>query len=302
MTNFILIAICVIAGMLFRRSKTLPADAHKGINAFIIYLALPAVSFKYLPYIHWSKELIFPAVGPLVVWFGSWLFIKMYSVKSKQNKLTQGGLTLTAGLSNTSFVGFPLIAAYFGEKFIGIGVICDQVTFTILSTLGVFVAINSSKKQKLKISVILKKILRFPPFLACVSALVIPRFIDISPIDPLVSKLAACVGPMALFSIGLQLKFTGWKQEAKHLSAALLYKLMIAPTLVLLLAFALKLKGPVAQITIFEASMASLLTSGMVADEYNLNPPLSNLIIGLGIIISFITTIFWWWLLRFIYG
>lgn len=302
MTNFILIAICVIAGMLFRHSKTLPEYAHKGINAFIIYLALPAVSFKYLPYIHWSKELIFPVIGPMIIWFGAWLFIKIYSTKTKQNKLTQGGLTLTSGLSNTSFVGFPLIAAYFGEKFIGIGVICDQVTFIILSSFGVFVAINSSKKQTLKGSVIVKKILRFPPFLGCVSALIIPRFIDISPIDPLVTKLAACVGPMALFSIGLQLKFTGWQTEIKSMSAALFYKLMIAPTLVLLLALLLKLKGPVAQITIFEASMASLLTSGMVVDEYNLNPTLSNLIIGVGIVLSFITTFFWWWILRFIYG
>lgn len=298
MTNFILIAICIIAGMLFRQSKTLPADAHRGINAFIIYLALPAVSFKYLPYIHWSKELIFPAIGPLVVWLGAWLFVKFYSVKTKQNKLTQGGLTLTAGLSNTSFIGFPLITAYFGEQFIGIGVICDQVTFMLLSTLGVFVAISSSKKQTLKIGVILKKILRFPPFLGCVSALVIPRFIDITPINPFIEKLAACIGPMALFSIGLQLKFTGWKMEIKNLSAALVYKLLIAPILVLLFALLLKLKGPVAQITIFEASMATLLTSGIVADEYDLDPELSNLVIGMGILLSFITTFFWWWLLR----
>lgn len=221
-----------MAGVLLRQSNTLPADAHKGINAFIIYLALPAVSFKYLPYIQWSKALIFPAVGPLVVWFGAWLFVKVYSTKSKQNKLTQGGLTLTSGLSNTSFLGFPLITAYFGEKFIGIDVICDQATFTILSTLGILVAISSSKKQTLKISIILKKILRFPPFLGCVSALVIPRSVDISPIGPLVTKLAACVGPLALFSIGVQLKFTGWKTQIKSLSAALFYKLMIAPTLV----------------------------------------------------------------------
>ena len=31
------------AGMLFRMSKLLPADAHKGINAWIIYLAYIAI-------------------------------------------------------------------------------------------------------------------------------------------------------------------------------------------------------------------------------------------------------------------
>ncbi|MDP9955909.1 hypothetical protein J2X97_001546 [Epilithonimonas hungarica] len=49
MINFVLIAVCIVAGMIFKSTKTIHPDAHKGINTWIIYLALPAVSFKYLP-------------------------------------------------------------------------------------------------------------------------------------------------------------------------------------------------------------------------------------------------------------
>lgn len=298
MVNFVLIAVCIIAGMLFRRAQTLPSDAHRGINAWIIYIALPAVSFKYLPGIHWSKELIIPVISPLIVWFGGQAMVKLINRNKSLSKTTEGGLKLSSGLANTSFVGFPLIAAYFGEKYISIAIICDQITFFILATMGVTAAIKSSQKHQLSASVVLKRVLRFPPFLGCIGALVIPRFIDIAPAASLIDKLATTVAPLALFSIGLQLQFKGWLKEVKLIGLTLLYKLVLAPALVLAVFFTLGYRGIIPQISIFEAAMPTLLTSAVVADEYGLNPKLSNLIIGIGIIVSLATTGFWYLILR----
>ena len=299
MANFILIGLCILAGILFRKSKSLPKDAHKGINAWIIYIALPAVSFKYLPHITWTKDLLFPALAPIGVWLLGWLFITLYSRIRNMNKATSGGLKLTSSLSNTSFVGFPLIVAYFSEKELAIAIICDQVTFMLLSTIGVIVAIRSSQHQKLNPKVVLKKVLTFPPLIGCVLALTLPRFIDVSSLDPLFDKLAGTVGPLALFSIGLQLKFGGWFSELKHISFALLYKLILAPLVVLLVALVLGMHGIITKITIFEMAMPTLLTAGVVADQYNLNPKLSNLVVGIGILLSFITTGLWWLVLNY---
>lgn len=283
--------------MIFRRSKTLPADAHKGINAFIIYLALPAVSFKYLPHITWSPQLFFPALAPVIVWVGGWIYITLLSSKSRLGKKEIGGLKLSAGLSNTSFVGFPLIMAYFNEKAVGIAIICDQVTFALLATVGVVVAVIASQKHELSAGLILKRVLRFPPLLGCVSALIIPHFINISFLDPFFDKLATTVAPLALFSIGLQLQFDGWRSEVKWISSTLIYKLLLAPALVTAVAVVLRLKGIIPQIGIFEAAMPTLLTSGVVAEEYGLNPKLSNLIIGIGIILALASSALWYWLL-----
>jgi predicted permease len=140
----------------------------------------------------------------------------------------------------------------------------------------------------------LKKVLRFPPFLGCVSALVLPHFISLSALDPLFDKLAATVAPMALFSIGLQLQFKGWRDEVKPIAVTLFYKLILAPALVLLVFTLLSFNGIVTKVSIFEAAMPTLLTSGVVAEEYGLNPKLSNLIIGIGIILSLLTTAIWY--------
>ncbi|MCX2431972.1 AEC family transporter [Pedobacter sp. GR22-10] len=297
MANFILIGICILAGIFFRKSKTLPKDAHKGINAWIIYVALPAVSFKYLPHITWTKDLLFPALAPVVVWMFGWLFITLYSQFRNISKATSGGLKLISSLSNTSFVGFPLIIAYFSEKELAIAIICDQVTFTLLSTIGIIVAIRSSQQQKLNVKLVLKKVLTFPPLIGCILALTVPRYIDLSALDVLFDKLAGTVGPLALFSIGLQLKFGGWFGEIKHISFALLFKLILAPLAILMIALLLGMNGIITKITIFEMAMPTLLTAGVVADQYNLNPKLSNLVVGLGILLSFITTAIWWFVL-----
>ncbi|KRT15099.1 transporter [Pedobacter ginsenosidimutans] len=299
MANFIIIGLCILAGILFRKSKSLPKDAHKGINAWIIYIALPAVSFKYLPHITWTKDLFFPVLAPICVWLFGWLFITLYSRIRNISKSTAGGLKLTSSLSNTSFVGFPLIVAYFSEKELAVAIICDQVTFMLLSTIGVIVAIRSSQNQKLSAKLVLKKVSTFPPLIGCFLALTLPHIIDLSSLDPLFEKLADTVGPLALFSIGLQLKFGGWFSELKHISFALLYKLILAPLVVLVMALVLGMNGMITKITIFEMAMPTLVTAGVVADQYNLNPKLSNLVVGIGILLCFITTGLWWLVLTY---
>jgi malate permease and related proteins len=298
MANFILIGICILAGLLLRNRGVLPAGSHKGINTFIIYLALPAVSFKYLPHTQWNRSLLMPVIGPIIIWLGAWLYIRLYASTNKLSKPTEGGLKLVTGLSNTSFVGFPLVTAWFGEKELGTAVICDQVTFMLLATAGIVVAINSSGKYVLQPSVVLKKLVSFPPFIGCIAALIIPRFIDITALDPLFDKLSATVGPLALFSIGLQLQFKGWREEVKHISVALFYKLLLAPLLVLVVALILGMKGIISQVTVFEAAMPTLLSSVIVVDQYNLRPQLASLITGIGILLSFITTIAWYYIIK----
>ncbi|KKX51579.1 hypothetical protein [Sphingobacterium sp. IITKGP-BTPF85] len=77
MDNFVMIAFCIAMGMIFRYAKLIPQDAHKGINTWILYLALPAVSFKYIPHIEWSNQMLFPAISPIIVWAGSWIFMEL---------------------------------------------------------------------------------------------------------------------------------------------------------------------------------------------------------------------------------
>jgi predicted permease len=63
--------------------------------------------------------------------------------------------------------------------------------------------------------------------------------------------------------------------------------------LILSIVLALGYNGIISKIAVFEASMPVLLSVGVLADVYGINPRLANLIIGVSIVLSFITTYVW---------
>ena len=302
MVNFVLIAVCILAGMIFKATKSIHPDAHKGINTWILYLALPAVSFKYLPKVHWSMEMIFPIAATFLVAVCCFFFMMFYSKSKGYSRRSRSTLELTSGYSNTSFIGFLLISAFYGESLLSIAIICDQTMFLALSTLGIIAAVKGgSKSGKVSAAFILKRLITFPPLLGCIAALVLSPFIDFTVAEPFFDKLAATVSPLALFSVGLQLKFNGWKKLIPQMSASMFYKLILAPAIVLGAALLFGIKGNIAKITIFEAAMPTVVTSSIIAEQFRLNTKLTNLIIGCSIIVGFVTSAIWFQILDVIF-
>lgn len=296
--NVLLIAVCLIAGYSLRTCGILPRDAHKGINAWILYIAFPAVALHYIPSIDWSFDLLLPLTMPFVVWCGAWLILKLFSKRLQLDAGTFGGLLLTAGISNTSFIGFPLTQAYLGDEGLRIAVICDQLTFIVISTLGVVSAIHTAHSGDVSVRKMAAGLLKFPPFVSFVAALSLPHFISLAPLDPLLQTLAGTLIPLALFSVGMQIRFSHWRKEAKFLALGLGYKLFIAPAIILALVLISGVRGIIAQATVFEAAMAPSITAAIIAGQYELNPKVSNLMASIGIMVSFATTVLWWLLLR----
>ncbi|MPT33476.1 MAG: AEC family transporter [Chryseobacterium sp.] len=302
MINFVLIAVCIVAGMIFKSTKTIHPDAHKGINTWIIYLALPAVSFKYLPKVQWSAEMLFPILSTVLTTIGCWIFMLFYNKAKNYSARSVSSMKLASGFSNTSFIGFPLISAFYGEQYLSIAIICDQTMFFMLSTMGIVAALRGgSKSGNVSPKFVLKRLFTFPPFLGCISALILSQFINLDLAEPLFDKLAATVGPLALFSVGLQLKFNGWRKLIPQISTSLLYKLILSPILILICALIFGIKGDVAKISIFEAAMPTVLTASVIAEQFRLNTKLVNLIIGISIIAGFVTTGIWFEIIEFLF-
>lgn len=302
MVNFVLIAVCIIAGMVFKATKFIHPDAHKGINTWILYLALPAVSFKYLPKLHWTNEMLFPIIATFLTSVFCFFFMMFYSRNRGYSRRSRSTLELVSGYSNTSFLGFPLISAFYGESLLSIAVICDQTMFFSLSTLGIIAAIKGgSKSGKVSAKLILKRLFTFPPLMGCIAALTLSQFIDFTLAEPFFDKLAATVSPLALFSVGLQLKFNGWKKLIPQMSVSMLYKLILAPAITLLLALIFGIKGNIARITIFESAMPAVLTSSIIAEQFRLNIKLANLTIGFSIIAGLFTSACWYQIIEFLF-
>jgi predicted permease len=298
MTNIILLAICLLAGIGLRKTGRFPATTPAALNGFIIHISLPALAVLHIHNLKLDGSLALTAAMAWLLFAGAWGLFGLAGRLGKIERNTAGALILVAGLGNTSFVGLPMIEAYFGREHLGIGIVADQLgSFMVLSTLGILVATLYSSGS-VSPRQMTRKVLMFPPFQALVLALLLKPVPFPAEAVAILEKLGSTLTPLALVSVGFQLQFGGLKALARPLSAGLGYKLLLGPALIFLLYVTLLgASGTTTAVTIFEAAMAPMITAGIIAIDHKLHPQLVGMLVGIGIPLSFVTLYFWHMLL-----
>jgi predicted permease len=303
MNNFILIFFFLFLGLLLQRVNWFPTHIYKFLNKVVIYFCLPAITLYHIPKIKWDNELLFPIGAGWLTFILAFVFFHFLGKRLGWSNKLIGCLILTAGLSNSSFLGYPIIEALFGKKGLETAVLVDQPgTFVVVSTLGVFVAAFYSKGSPNTFSII-KKIILFPPFIMFVLACLMNVYdydLDLD-IQSVLLKIGSLVTPFALLSVGLQLNFDKKSQHWRFLRLGLFFKLILVPFVILVLyVFIFKQHSEPIKITIMETAMAPMITGAILASTYGLKPKLSSMMIGFGIPISFATLAIWYFVTSFI--
>jgi predicted permease len=294
MANIILLAVCLLAGIVLRKTGRFPTTTPAALNGFIIHISLPALAILHIHSIKLEPSLALTAAMAWLLFGTAWLLFHTAGRFFKLDRQMIGALILVAGLGNTSFVGLPMIEAYFGKEQLGVGIIADQLgSFMVLSTLGILVATLCSSGSATPRQMA-RKVLMFPPFQALLLALMLRHFDFPGWLVTVLEKLGGTLTPLALVSVGFQLNFGGIKDELKPLAAGLTYKLLLGPSLIYLLYVIVLGNHSVAtQVTVFEAAMAPMITAGIIAVEHDLRPQLVGMMVGIGIPLSFVTLYFW---------
>jgi malate permease and related proteins len=127
MTNISMLFLCLIAGMAMRVTVRLPENAHVGLNGIIIHLALPALILSQVHGVHLTTGLVWPVMMPWLLFALSTAVFCALSRIAGLSSSTKGALILSAGLANTSFVGLPMIEAFYGKGGLTTGIMIDQL-------------------------------------------------------------------------------------------------------------------------------------------------------------------------------
>jgi malate permease and related proteins len=301
MENVLLIFVCLLIGFGLQKVSVIPKNAHVTLNQFVIYVSLPALALFYIPKIILTLSLLYP-LG--IAWIGFGLAFLFFSFLGKRwgwSKKLTGCLILTAGLGNTSFVGFPIIEALYGKEGLQTAIIVDQPgSFVVMSTLGVWVATVFSSGF-IKPSQIFRRIAFFPPFIAFVIAVMMSILnLDFpESLQSVFSRLGQTVTPIALVSVGLQLSIDSKSKHFQFLALGLFFKLMLMPLFFLIFYhFVLGGNGLVVEVSIIESAMAPMITGAILASSFGLKPRLSSMMVGVGIPLSLITIGIWYLILQ----
>jgi malate permease and related proteins len=298
MSNVVLLFVCLCLGMILGRRGWLPPTAPSVLNGFIIYVALPAMILLQLHGIHLRSELLFPVGMPWLLFGIGCGFFWLLGRALRLPDTTTGALMLVGGLANTSFVGLPMINAFYGPGGLATGILIDQLgSYLVLSTLGIGIATMYSQDAG-KTSSLISRIVRFPPMLALALALILSRVEYPQVVQDVLHSLAGTLTPLALISVGLQLRLDELRGNVSALASGLAFKLLIAPAVLGLLYVGwLHAHGETIRITLFESAMGPMIGGAIVAMQNGLNPPLVTLMVGFGITLSFLTLPGWWYLL-----
>lgn len=304
MEKMSLLLICFGLGFLLARWGKFGSGARENFGNFIIYISLPAlVLARFQPEVV-RPELFFSALMPWLIFGGAILFFLPLARLGDWPRPVFLAALVLGGLGNTSFVGIPMIEAFYGQEFITVGIVADQMgTFLVLAlpmSVLLFRHTGGEGDEPPRLGRIVFKLLTFPPLVALVLAVLsqdvsLPRWLR-SPLEILGDTLT----PVALVTVGAVVARpgSGALAEKGALVLALVYKLILAPLLILGLALILGLSGPVVRVTIFEAAMGPMVTGAVVAMSLGVRPALVGLGLGLGVALSLVTAPVWSWLLE----
>src|SRR5690606_16473228 len=132
---------------------------------------------------------------------------------------------------------YPVMKALYGEEGLQLAIMVDQPgSFLVLSTLGIGVAAYYSSGVP-DAKIIFRKISSFPPLWGFIVAM----FMRLSglqhpeAIAGALKILADTMIPLALISVGMNIKFNIKEALPKGLFAGLFYKLLMAPAILFVL-------------------------------------------------------------------
>jgi predicted permease len=289
--NFLITITFLLIGMALKRLPDFPDETGNILNLFVIYISLPALVLLKIPELVFSKNLLVPAFMPWGMLLFSFVLIQILSRLLKWERATTGCLLLLIPLGNTSFLGIPMVKAFFGENAIPYALLYDQLgSFLALATYGsLILALYGTGKSRPTIESVVKKVISFPPFIALVLAFILKAFPYPSVAVSLLKILASTLVPLVMIAVGFQLTLRLSREVTSQLCIGLSIKLIAAPLAALLLCKIAGLEGEAVQVSIFEAGMPPMVSAGALAILANLSPPLTAALVGIGIILSFAT-------------
>ena len=294
MSAFVLLCVCLALGLLIARLASIPPGTPAAINFWVLNVALPALVLVQVARLQFDASLLFPALAPWLVIVGAALIFPWLGRRQSWSKGTVGALVLSCGLGNTAFMGLPMIEALRGEPALGAAIIADQLgSFLALSTAGIALAAHYAGRSTHPAE-LLRRVVTFPAFVALVVAILV-RVAGGWPTwcISVLARLGDTLTPLALFSVGLQFRFGHVAAQAPRIAAGLAWKLLLAPLLIFAAARVAAMGNLSATVAVLQCAMAPMISAGILAEQHDLDPPLANAVVSVGIVLSLLTVPLW---------
>lgn len=288
--QFLLLIGLIVLGFTFGKLGWLQQRQISWGNKYIIYVALPVVALAKIPGIRLDAEISLFILIPVGIFFGSMLVFQLLLRRfiSPDERLV---LSLTSGLGNTSFIGFPLIIFYFGADFLSYGALFDQTTFLLMASVGQAMIVRTGGWSGVILT--LRKVITFPVFLAIVVAFLLPSELFGESVLMVFDWIIQSLSIVAMLIVGFLIaRFVSFPFPNK-VWLGLGYKLVFVPLIVWITLKWIDIPDVMEHVSLLESSMAPQTSICLMLLENNKLPALVSQILCWGTLFSLAASYIW---------
>lgn len=304
MQNFLVIAIFLSLGALSRRLFSLPDKAPLYINQLIINISLPAVILLKLPELPLDRTVLLPMLVPWLVALPLVGGTVLVARRLGWSRDVIGALVMLVLYGNTSYFGFPMVRALFGDAGMPYAIMFDQLgNFVMLAVFAPLILAHfNPASESVAPLVMVRRIFSFPSFIALIAALLLNGVHYPAWISAPLGWLSLLLAPLAMFIVGLQMQWNVPTALRQPLFFVLGMRLLVSPLLALLLCLLSGHTDLSVRVTVFEAAMPPMVTAAIMAMSANLAPRLCTAAVGFGLGASLLTLPVWYFVGSWLFG
>ena len=213
--NVLLVFILLLVpGFFSAKKKYITPHQVDGLSFITVNFLWPALIIDVMSTVYFSEEIIevlgYTAVLSLAYYFVIGILAWFYWRIRKSPKHLQGILTFATTITNTGFIGIPLINIALGGEAVLIAAIAEVVNDLIVFTVGIMVMRSGQPGNK---GIDMKAVMS-PGFLSVILGLLIFAFQIPLPdcIGQVLEYMSDAVTPIAMFLLGAQLAEINFKE------------------------------------------------------------------------------------------
>ncbi len=274
LTPFIFIT---LIGFIFGRFKVFDLSHAKVLNLFLFYVAVPALIIKFVAQSEIGQVDLKQIVSYFLMQASLGFITFLITTKFFKRPVPESIIwALMVALSNHVTLLLPITKIYFGEDVIAqVASIILMDGVILLSVIAFFLELTT--KKNIHLSKFIRNIILNPMILSILIGVVLfisNVSIDNTPVDYILSVLAACVSPVGLFAIGITLSFFTKKVINKLTASISILKLIVSPIILLVIGFIFFNAGVPEKIpgAFFVSVAPSGHTAIVLCSAYNVNP------------------------------
>jgi hypothetical protein len=288
--GLVVIVALLLAGVVLGRSGALPAAAAETLNRFVLHVTVPALVLLRVPSLTLSRSVLWPVLLPWITLAVAAALVLAYARLRGLDRPTTAVLLMMAPLGNTSFLGFPMVETLLGSDALPYAVVYDQFgSFVAVTTYGSLVLARYGTGGGPSARALGRRLITFPPLVAFVVAMATRGVPYPTPLVLVLEALAATLLPLIMIAIGLQLRLRLPEADRMSLAFGLAVKMVVVPALALAICRTFGAHDIAARASILEAGMPPMVTAGVLASSAGLVPRLAAALVGLGLLLSFVT-------------